>query len=187
MSPLSSAAKVALCFAAVFLLTIIAIACTFFYEFLQAYKTELNRALFYALLCFGGLILLAFASATVYAVALLALHYQSKRLYNLERQQTLQAVCNTNRLFEVTANQIAAGQIYLTEQRTEQGTVRFKSLPRQTKFPLESALALPAPEPQELKTTLLNDISDCQRLLIVGASGTGKTSLLLLVQMFNTF
>ncbi len=180
MSPQpGSAAKVVLVFVAVFFLAIIAIACTFFYEFLQAYKTELNRALFYTLLCFGGLILLAFASATVYGVALLVLHYQSKRLYNLERQQTLQAVCNTNRLFEVTANQIAAGQIYLTEQRTEQGTVRFKSLPRQPKFPLESPLALPEPEPQELKTTLLADISDCQRLLIVGASGTGKTSLLL--------
>jgi hypothetical protein len=178
---LSSSAKVALGFAAVFLLGIIAIACAFFYEFLQEYKTELNHALFYGLVFFGCLLLFTSAAFAVYAVAMLALHYQTKRLYTQEKQQTLQAITTQNLLFQVTAKQIETGRVYLSEQRTEQGVVKFKSLPKPAKQQAtEPALSLPELDsPAEPGNTLLNDISDCQRLLIVGGSGTGKTSLLL--------
>jgi ABC-type multidrug transport system fused ATPase/permease subunit len=178
---LSSSAKVALGFAAVFLLGIIAIACAFFYEFLQEYKTELNQALFYGLVFFGCLLLFTSAAIAVYAVAMLALHYQTKRLYTQEKQQTLQAITTQNLLFQVTAKQIETGRVYLSEQRTEQGVVKFKSLPKPSKQQAtEPALSLPELDsPAESGNTLLNDISDCQRLLIVGGSGTGKTSLLL--------
>jgi hypothetical protein len=59
--------------------------------------------------------------------------------------------------------------------------VKFKSLPKPAKQQAtEPALSLPELDsPAEPGNTLLNDISDCQRLLIVGGSGTGKTSLLL--------
>jgi hypothetical protein len=65
---LSGTAKVALVFAAVFLLAVMAIACAFFYEFLQEYKTELNQALFYGLVFFGCMLLFTSAAIAVYAV-----------------------------------------------------------------------------------------------------------------------
>ncbi len=174
----SGAAKVALVSFAIFLLAIVAIACSFFYEFVQEYKTELNQAIFYGLVFFGCLILISSTSCVIYAIAMMVLHYQAKRLYTQEQRQNLQAIIANNLLFHVTAKQIESGSVYLSEQRTEQGTVRFKSLPKHTK---DSLVRLPEPEDNlpEIKNTLLDDIKDCQRLLIVGGSGTGKTSLLL--------
>lgn len=170
-------AKVALVSFSIFMLAIVAIACSFFYEFVQEYKTELNQAVFYGLVFFGCLILMASTSCVIYAIAMMFLHYQAKRLYTEEQRQNLQAITANNLLFQVTAKQIESGRVYLSEQRTEQGIVRFKNLPKHKKEPV---LNLPEPENlPEIKTTLLADIKDCQRLLIVGGSGTGKTSLLL--------
>lgn len=175
------AQKIAIFAAAVFTLVMIGIAGKFAYQFVQTYRDTLNQAMLYALgfIAVLGLILLTYAA--FYIMAILALNYQTKRLYAEEQRQNLQSVNANNQLFVATAKAIESGTVYLSEQRTEQGVVKFKSLPKHSKqTPAEQLLSLSELNATaSIKDSLLTDISECQRLLIVGGSGTGKTSLLL--------
>ena len=179
----SPAQKIAIFTAVAFAIVLIGIAGVFTYDFVQTYRATLNQAVLYGLGFIAVLFLILLTYAAFYVMALLALHYQSKRLYAEEKRQTLQAISANNALFTATTEQISAGRVYLSEQRTEQGVVKFKSLPKHSKQkPAEPLLSLPESEATtQIKDTLLTDISECQRLLIVGGSGTGKTSLLLYI------
>jgi hypothetical protein len=129
-SEYTPAQKIAIFTAIVFALVLIAIAGKFAYEFVQDYRSQLNQALLYGLgfIAVLGLILLTYAA--FYVMAILALHYQTKRLYAEEQRQQLHSVNAHNQLFTATAEQIRTSAVYLSEQKTEQGIVRFKSLPK---------------------------------------------------------
>ena len=130
----------------------------------------------YLLSVAGVAIVVLIAAFTAYAVCLMMIHIESRRAAQNQQAQN-------NRPYSTTATQIAAGHVYLSEQRTEQGIIKFKHLPKHAKAKPEphTEPALSLPEPQtlaEIKTTLLSDISDYQRLLIVGGQNSGKTTLL---------
>ena len=164
-SDYSPAQRIAIFSALTFALVLIAITGKFIYEFIENYQTQLNTALFYGLAFLGVLFLIVTTYGAFFVLAMLTLHYQTKR-------QALKAAKSNNDLFTATAKQIKAGAVFLSEQKTEQGIVKFKAMPKQPakSKPIE-ALSLPEPEyPPEIKATLLDDISIMQRLLIVGGA-----------------
>ena len=166
--------KIAIFAALTFALVLIVITGQFFYEFIRTYRTELNTAVFYGLAFLGVLFLIVATYSAFYVLAMLTLNYQTKR-------EAIKSAQSNTDLFGATAKQIKAGAVYLSEQRTEQGIVRFKALPKHSKkqpkpvHETAAPLALPLPE---IKNSILSDIEPLQRLLIVGGQNSGKTTLL---------
>lgn len=113
--------KIAIATALTLAFVFIGITGNFVYEFVHEFKAELNTAFFYGLAFLGVLFLIVATYAAFFVLAMLTLHYQAKR-------QTLKTTQSNNDLFNATAKQIKAGTVYLSEQRTEQGIVRFKAL-----------------------------------------------------------
>lgn len=137
---------------------------------------QLSPALYLFCISCRLVFIISIAAFNAYAVSLMMIHIESRRAAQNQQAQN-------NHLYSTTATQIAAGHVYLSEQRTEQGIIKFKHLPKHAKAKPEphTEPALSLPEPQtlaEIKTTLLSDISDYQRLLIVGGQNSGKTTLL---------
>jgi hypothetical protein len=181
----SPAQKIAILSVLIFALLLTGIAGSFVYEFIQTYHQWLSHALFYLCAVIGVAVVILIAAVTAYAIAMLMLHYESRRLDKSQQAQNLQTVQANNALFTATAEQISAGHVYLSEQRTELGIVKFKSLPKhakqQPKIERLESVASPIAESTskpEIKTTLLSDIEPMQRLLIVGGQNSGKTTLL---------
>lgn len=171
--------KIGLCLLLAFGLTLIAIACHFFYEFLSTYKKELNTTLYvFALLvtALGGLLLLAFV---LFIISMLWLKVQEKRAQNANINETFRAKNINNRLADAIEQQINDGLIYLSEQVSEQGKVKFKSLSTSRSSSRKETEHSPILALPDIKNSLLVDLMDCQRLLLTGGSGAGKTSVLL--------
>jgi len=148
----------------------------FAWKFFYTYETYLNYV-FAVLFSGGGLAGLAYFWFEI------KLKFERKRLENKHYEQQLLLVTSNNELFNATVRQLDSGQVYLAEQRTEQGAlIKFNHLPKsaqkQSSPSGENALSLSVALP-EIKNSLLSDLEHCQRMLISGGSGTGKTSLLL--------
>lgn len=179
-----NAEKIALCLLLTFGLALIAILCNFFFEFLNTYKEELNTAIFYVAM----LVIIAIGSCLVftafYYCSMLWLNFSIKRSKTAHIKEKLRAETINNRLADATQRQMDQGLVYLAEQETEHGKVKFKNLPsrRSQPIPPDYKYFPKENEPNkadkaEIKNNLLPNIKQ-QRLLIVGGQGTGKTTLL---------
>ena len=154
-------------------LALIALVAVFLYQFFLTYRSELNQGIFYGLAFLGFLLLIVATYSALYALAMLTLIFKAK-------QQAIKTTAANNALFNATTGQINAGMVYLSEQKTDQGIIRFKHLPKPPKAkPAEPLLSLPEPLAlPDIKDSLLSDIEQTQRLLIVGGQNSGKTTLL---------
>jgi len=177
-----NAEKIGLSLLLAFGLALIAIICNFFFEFLGTYKSEINAALYWvaiiAIIAIGSCLIFT----AIYYCSMLWLNFDMKRSKTAHIKEKLRTETINNRLADSTQLQMNQGLVYLSEQETEYGKVKFKSLPsrRSPRIENENHKYLPESEPENnaIKNTLLDDISNQQRLLLVGGQGTGKTTLL---------
>ena len=176
-----NAEKIALSLLLTFGLALIAILCKFFLDFLDTYKSELNTALYYIAMLTIVAISTCLVFTAIYYCSMLWLNFEMKRSKTAHIKEKLKTETINNRLADSTQRQMDQGIVYLSEQETEYGKVKFKSLPTQRSLRVEKQdhQYFPEPEPEKvIKNTLLADISTQQRLLLVGGQGTGKTTLL---------
>ncbi|NOY48443.1 MAG: hypothetical protein GXO84_09695 [Chlorobi bacterium] len=173
--------KIALSLLLTFGLALIAILCNFFLEFLDTYKSELNTALYWvamlAIIAIGSCLVFT----AIYYCSMLWLNFEMKRSKTAHIKEKLRTETINNRLADSTQRQMEQGLVYLCEQETEYGKVKFKSLPSRPLIQEKKQKYQYLPEPElekTIKNTLLDDISNQQRLLLVGGQGTGKTTLL---------
>lgn len=170
--------KIGLCLLLIFGMSLIALTCNFFYEFLGTYKEELNTTLFTFAMIATGLIALLLLAWVIFIIAMLWLRVQDKRAENAHNREKLNHETINNRLVDATQRQLDNGLIYLSEQTTEYGKVKFKSLSSRPEVKTPPLALSPVLELPDIKNTLLDDIAPLQRLLIIGGQNTGKTTLL---------
>ena len=161
-------------------LAFIALSAHFFYQFLQSHKAELDKIIYYSIITITLAILALILFTLAYIAGMYYLRFMDKKIDIQANKAKFNAAQANNLLIESTQQQINDGLIYLSEQQTKHGKIKFKSLssPASANPPTKpepEPLLLPEPE---LKNSLLEDISQCQRILIVGAQDDGKTTLL---------
>jgi len=173
---------------------LIAISCQFLLEFLQLYKNEINKLVYYLMLAFIFAVIILIFIIMIYFSFNLYFNIQIKRQNYANIQNTVVNKTLNSNLITSTQMQIESGLIYISEQTTEHGTVKFKPLQKNSLALPSSPLARPTTQlnrsdhsdqyqfdelnQPDHKDLLLDHIKSLQRILIIGGQGTGKTTLL---------
>lgn len=154
----------------------------FAWQFWLTYHKQVNQGVFYLLVIAVFLISVIAFAGTCLIIFRMYLKGKEMALLNKSRLADLEKSLAEKQIYVATAKQIENNHVFLTEQKTTLGTVKFKQLPKHhAKTGMNSAEVLPEldlSEP-ELKSSLLADIErDMNILIIAPKQGAGKTTML---------
>jgi hypothetical protein len=121
---------------------------------------------------------ISFTFALVYLGIDSFLKFERKRFENQVYQQKLFQIKLNNGFTEAMIAQMKTGRVFLSEQKTLDGVVKFQALSKKAVKENAELPLLSNHEAEQPKDGLLADLVDCQRLLIVGGQNAGKTTLL---------
>jgi len=150
----------------------------FVYEVLDSYRPVLSKVIYRIFVLLLVILVVLMLAAANYFFVMFRLGIEEKSLANQHSLRKLNSLKTTDLLVASTAKSVEEGRVFLDKYKVDELAFSVKALPRPRIVKpeveikeLESAV--------EIKNTILDDLSYCQRLLISGGSGTGKTTLLL--------